>query len=93
MQDLISKLLERKPAKRLGMLSGRAADVKRHRWFEGLDWEALEVRQLSAPRKPKEADAAKRLKELLEAEKKSAAKPPKESPEELAECEKVFTDF
>lgn len=52
-QDLIQKLLERKPAKRLGMLSGKAQDVKRHRWFDGLDWAALEARRVNPPRKPK----------------------------------------
>lgn len=31
-QDLIGRLLERKPTKRLGMLQGRAKDIKRHRW-------------------------------------------------------------
>ena len=45
LQDLIGKLLERKPAKRLGMLNGRAADVKRHRWCDSLDWDALEQRR------------------------------------------------
>lgn len=30
--DLIVKLLERKPTKRLGMLSGRANDIKKHKW-------------------------------------------------------------
>ncbi len=32
-QDLMSKLMERKPHKRLGMLQGRAVDIKRHKWF------------------------------------------------------------
>jgi serine/threonine protein kinase len=32
-KDLIQRLLERKPAKRIGMLQGRAADIKNHRWF------------------------------------------------------------
>lgn len=50
---MIQRLLERKPAKRLGMLSGKAQDVKRHKWFEGLDWEALEARRLTPPRKPR----------------------------------------
>ena len=45
------------------MLSGRAGDIKKHKWFEGLDWDALEARKLNPPRKPKE-DSAKRLKEL-----------------------------
>jgi serine/threonine protein kinase len=34
-QDLISRLLERKPTKRLGMLSGGATDVMRHKWAWG----------------------------------------------------------
>jgi len=63
LQDLIGRLLERKPARRLGMLNGRANDIKKHKWFEGLDWEALEARKVTPLRKPKE-DSAKRLKEL-----------------------------
>ena len=63
LQDLIGRLLERKPARRLGMLIGRANDIKKHKWFEGLDWEALEARNVVPLRKPKE-DSAKRLKEL-----------------------------
>ena len=62
-QDLISRLLERKPTRRLGMLNGRAADIKRHKWFEGLDWEALEARKVEPPRRPRD-DSAKRLREL-----------------------------
>ena len=45
------------------MLNGRANDIKKHKWFEGLDWEALEARKVAPLRKPKE-DSAKRLKEL-----------------------------
>ena len=63
-QDLISRLLERKPGRRLGMLSGRAADVKRHKWFDGMDWEALSNRRIEPGRRPRE-DSAKRLKELM----------------------------
>lgn len=47
------KLLERKPTKRLGMLSGKAADVMRHKWFDGVDWEALAAKRLQPPRKPR----------------------------------------
>ena len=63
LQDLISRLLERKPTRRLGMLNGRAADIKRHKWFDGLDWDALEARRMEPPRLPKD-DSAKRLREL-----------------------------
>ena len=45
------------------MLSGRAGDIKKHKWFEGLDWEALEARKVDPQRKPKD-DSSKRLKEL-----------------------------
>ncbi len=31
LQDLVSRFLERKPARRLGMLSGKAQDVKQHK--------------------------------------------------------------
>lgn len=48
---------------------------------------------MGAPRKPKEADSSKRLKEMIENEKKTAGKTPKETPEELQECEMVFADF
>lgn len=90
-KDLVGRLLERKPARRLGMLNGRANDIKKHKWFEGLDWDALEARKLQPPRKPKE-DSAKRLKELTDNEKKQKREP-KETPEELQECEMVFADF
>lgn len=33
-QDLVMGLLTRKPIKRLGMLQGRAADIKKHPWFK-----------------------------------------------------------
>jgi hypothetical protein len=62
-QDLISRLLERKPTRRLGMLNGRARDIKQHKWFDGLDWDALEARKMEPPRLPKD-DSAKRLREL-----------------------------
>ena len=45
------------------MLNGRAGDIKRHKWFDGLDWDALEARKMEPPRLPKE-DSAKRLREL-----------------------------
>jgi hypothetical protein len=53
MQDLISKLLERKPVRRIGSQQGRASDIKRHPWFAGFDWEALSSRRMPPPRKPK----------------------------------------
>lgn len=38
--------------KRLGCLRGGAGDVKAHRFFRGLDWEALYRKELPAPWRP-----------------------------------------
>lgn len=46
------------------MLAGRASDIKRHAWFEGFDWDALEARKMDPPRRPKGQDATKRIQEL-----------------------------
>lgn len=62
-KDLILRLLERKPTRRLGVLAGKADDVKHHRWFTGFDWQGLAARKLNPPRRPND-DAAKRIKEI-----------------------------
>jgi len=92
-KDLISRLLERKPARRIGMLNGQARDIKQHAWFHGFNWAELETRRGASPRLPKESDMSKRLRDLVDGDRKSAGKTPRESPEELHECEMVFHDF
>lgn len=52
-KDLLSRLLERKPIKRIGCQQGRAADIKKHPWFKGFDWDGLASRRMQPPRKPK----------------------------------------
>ena len=46
---------------------------------------------MEPPRKPRD-DSAKRLRELAEGDKK-AKREPKESADELQECDAVFADF
>lgn len=48
--DFINKLLQRKPANRLG-LNG-PAEVKSHIWFKGVDWQAIIEKTAVAPFKP-----------------------------------------
>ena len=48
-KDLISKLCEVNPAKRLGNLSGGAADVKEHPWFKSTHWHQLYKREVNGP--------------------------------------------
>lgn len=38
--DLISKLLEKNPLKRLGYTKG-AEEIKEHEFFSGVDWEKM----------------------------------------------------
>lgn len=90
-KDLISRLLERKPVKRIGMLQGRAKDIKRHPWFKGFDWTALASRAMNPPRLPRPEDSQKRKAELTHAQKSEP--PPTATPEELKEFEAVFKDF
>jgi singapore isolate B (sub-type 7) whole genome shotgun sequence assembly, scaffold_6 len=49
---LISRLLIRDPALRLGAGIADAEEVKAHPFFEGLDWKALERKEIPPPWKP-----------------------------------------
>ncbi|KAJ9533180.1 hypothetical protein QJQ45_018271 [Haematococcus lacustris] len=91
-RDLISRLLERKPVRRLGCLQARARDVKAHPWFKGFDWDALSSRRMPPPRRPKDEDSSKRKSEL-ETSYKADERCPAVTPEEKAEWERVFRDF
>jgi serine/threonine protein kinase len=52
-QDLIERLIEKDPHKRLGALANGAADVKAHPWFRDVNWKQLEACELRPPFKPK----------------------------------------
>ncbi|KAI0080609.1 cAMP dependent protein kinase [Panus rudis PR-1116 ss-1] len=48
-KDLIKAFLHPDRSKRLGNLIGGAQDVLDHPWFRGVDWDALERREIRAP--------------------------------------------
>ncbi|KJE90213.1 cAMP-dependent protein kinase [Capsaspora owczarzaki ATCC 30864] len=48
-KDLVKKLLTADRTKRLGNLKAGADDVKKAKWFKGIDWLALYNRQVPAP--------------------------------------------
>ncbi|XP_027623771.1 cAMP-dependent protein kinase catalytic subunit PRKX [Tupaia chinensis] len=52
-KDLIKKLLVVDRTRRLGNMKNGANDVKRHRWFRSVDWEAVPQRKLKPPILPK----------------------------------------
>ncbi|XP_035983786.1 cAMP-dependent protein kinase catalytic subunit PRKX [Fundulus heteroclitus] len=52
-KDLIKKFLVIDRARRLGNMKNGAEDVKKHRWFKTVDWEAVPLRKLKPPIVPK----------------------------------------
>lgn len=54
-QDIITKLLERDPARRLGARG--VEEVKSHPFFEGINWTLLEQKRLPTPFQPKITNA------------------------------------
>ncbi|KAJ1549659.1 hypothetical protein HK096_011198 [Nowakowskiella sp. JEL0078] len=51
-KDLIKKLLTADRTKRLGNLKSGSDEIKKHKWFMGVDWEALVNRDVVAPIQP-----------------------------------------
>ena len=56
-QDLLSLLLHREPAERLGMPGCPAGPIRCHAFFNKIDWENLEARKVIPPFQPRVRDA------------------------------------
>ena len=50
--DLISKLLEARPAQRYGLLENGISDIKNHAWFSSINWTAIFQKRVPAPYVP-----------------------------------------
>lgn len=50
--DLIMKLMESDPSKRYGNLRNGSRDVFHHDWFKEVNWDMLQIRQITAPYVP-----------------------------------------
>ncbi|KAI9352488.1 camp-dependent protein kinase [Zopfochytrium polystomum] len=48
-KDLIKKLLTADRSKRLGNLKSGSEDIKKHKWFRGVDWQGLLNKTVHAP--------------------------------------------
>ncbi|XP_039964545.1 chromosomal serine/threonine-protein kinase JIL-1 [Bactrocera tryoni] len=51
-KDFILKMLHKDPKKRLGGNSKNAAEIKKHPFFKGIDWDELKSKRRKAPFKP-----------------------------------------
>ncbi|KAG8183797.1 hypothetical protein JTE90_002949 [Oedothorax gibbosus] len=50
--SLMRRLCRDNPAERLGYQKGGVADIKKHKWFQGFDWDGLRNRTLIPPIQP-----------------------------------------
>ncbi|XP_043206161.1 cGMP-dependent protein kinase 1-like, partial [Amphibalanus amphitrite] len=48
-EQLIKRLCRDVPTERLGYQRNGVEDIRKHRWFQGFDWEGLRSRQLAPP--------------------------------------------
>jgi len=51
-KDLLKRLLTSDLTKRYGNLKNGSMDIKRHKWFSGVDWRKMQKLQVSAPYVP-----------------------------------------
>ncbi|CAG5109480.1 Oidioi.mRNA.OKI2018_I69.chr2.g4012.t2.cds [Oikopleura dioica] len=52
-ESLIKQLCKREPSERIGYQKDGFEDIRRHRWYAGFDWEALQNETMIAPHPPK----------------------------------------
>lgn len=52
-KDLVKRLLSPDLSKRFGNLKDGVQDIKRHKWFAGVDWDKLVTLEIPAPWVPK----------------------------------------
>ncbi|XP_063226398.1 cGMP-dependent protein kinase, isozyme 1 isoform X2 [Bacillus rossius redtenbacheri] len=48
-QSLVKRLCRDSPSERLGYQRSGILDIKKHKWFQGFDWDGLKQRTLAAP--------------------------------------------
>lgn len=48
-KDLIKRLLNADKTKRLGCMKGGPEEVKKHKWFRGVDWQGVLRREIPPP--------------------------------------------
>lgn len=47
--NFIRRLCKDVPVERLGYQRGGIQEIKKHKWFQGFDWDGLEIQTLASP--------------------------------------------
>jgi hypothetical protein len=79
--DFVNKLLQRKPANRLG-LNG-PSEVKNHMWFKGIDWQQIIEKKAEAPFKPRKPPSLITSVEALTVDPKKMEDKEKPTPQQI----------
>lgn len=90
-KDLLSKMLERDPKKRIG--SKNAEEIKKHPFFKSIDWEKLLRREIEPPFKPIIEGGATSVSNVDEEFKSEAAKDTYVPPSKLDASKAQFPNF
>ena len=51
-ESMIKSLCRQEPSERIGYQKAGVSDIRKHRWFQGFDWEGLRAETLQAPMTP-----------------------------------------
>ena len=51
-ESIIKSLCRQEPSERIGYQKAGVTDIRKHRWFQGFDWEGLRAESLQAPMTP-----------------------------------------
>ncbi|XP_075935547.1 serine/threonine-protein kinase N2 [Anarhichas minor] len=92
--SLIQKLLQKNPQMRLGGGEEDASEIKRHKFFQGMDWPALQAKNMKPPFLP----VIRALKDVSNFDEeftrlKPVLTPPRTAYVLTAEQQEIFADF
>ena len=63
---IIKKFCKENPSERLGYQKDGILDIRKHRWYQGFDWDGLENRTLAPPIMPKVSKSSMLHAELIQ---------------------------
>jgi serine/threonine protein kinase len=72
LKSLVKHLLRRDLSKRFGNLVDGVEDIRGHRFFQSLDWNALLMKRIDAPYVPKLSAPSRNISRFLDERKKDA---------------------
>ena len=72
-ESIVKSLCRQEPSERIGYQKAGVNDIRKHRWFQGFDWDGLRAETLQAPMTPviKGCDDVSNFEEISDEDEKS----------------------